>query len=170
MDDGAGIHQRARERVAAAVHARVGHADGVDRLRGLACRIDAGGQADRADRDVDLALAMLARQVGQGAGLGPGHVGAVASLAHGARHHVAAEGAGRQEHHLAVDQVRRHGARDEVLRDGRGRQHDELGIAQRRADVGGGQRDRHLAHAARILEHDAAAVDDRLQRGRVAAP
>ncbi len=87
MDHRPRVHQRARQRVAAAVHARVGAADHVQRRIGLACRIDAGGQPHGADRHVHLALAVLARQVRQRTGLGPGHVGRVARFPHDAGHH-----------------------------------------------------------------------------------
>ncbi|MCY1203359.1 hypothetical protein D9M72_148620 [compost metagenome] len=170
VDDGAGVHQRARERVAAAVHGRVGAADHLDGLRLLARRVDAGGQADRADGDVDFALAVLARKVRQGAGLGPGHVGAVAGGLHRLRHHVAAEGARRQEHDLAVDQVRRHGQRDVVLGDGGRGNDDEFGALQRGADVGGGERDGHLARTGGVFQRDRAGLHDGFERGGVAAP
>ena len=54
------------------MHARVGPADHLDRRARLRAREDAGRQAHRAHRDVDLALAVLAGEVGQRAGLGPG--------------------------------------------------------------------------------------------------
>jgi len=113
---------------------------------------------------------VLARQVGQGAGLGPREVGAVAGGAHRARHHVAAEGARRQEHDLPVGQVRCERARDVLLRErGRGHQ-NQLGAAHRGADVGGGERQRHLAPAAEVAQHDAPRFGDRRERRGVAPP
>lgn len=91
---------------------------------------DAGGQARGVAAD-DHALAVLARQVGQGAGLGIGDLRAVAGLALGAREQLAAEGAGRQEHHLPVLQQRREPGRQLVVRGGGQRNDDQLGVLDR---------------------------------------
>jgi hypothetical protein len=112
---------------------------------------------------------VLARQVGQRAGLGPRHLGPVARRAHEARHDEAAEGARRREHHLAIAQVRRHRARDSRPAPWRRGYQHELGEGQRRADVAGGPGQAHRAAALGVLQHDAFALH-LVQQRRIAAP
>ena len=81
MDDRPGIHQRAGERVAAVLdHAGKRAADHVERMVLQPQRKHAGRQPLGADRDRHLERPVLARQPGQGAGLGEGRVGAVAGV------------------------------------------------------------------------------------------
>ena len=167
VDDRSGVHQRTRERVATGVDGGEGAANDGQRPLLAARRVHAGRQAHRAHRDVDLARTVLASQVRQRSGLGPGDPGRVAGGADDLGHRVAAERAGCEEHDLAVDQMRRHRPGDVLLGRGRRRQHDQLGPAQRRADVGAGGGDRHLAAAGGVLEDDAAVAG---QRRGVAAP
>ena len=170
MDDGPGIHQRARQRVAARVHRRIGARDHRQRRVALPSRIDAGWQAHGTDRHADFAHGELSRQVRQGAGLRPGDPGARAVGANGARHDEAAEGAGREEDDLAVLEVRRHRLGDVVLRARRRRHDDQLDAGDCRADVGARTSDRHLAPTSLVDEDDRARVDHRRERRRVAAP
>ena len=77
MDDRPGIHQRARQCVAARLdHAGKGAADHIERMRRGIERKHADRQPLGADGDGDLERSVLARQPGQRAGLGKADAGA----------------------------------------------------------------------------------------------
>ncbi len=81
MDDAAGIHQRAGQRVAAILdHAGKGFIDDGKRMILADERKHAGRQALGAHGDGDFERAMLARQPGQGAGFGESRLRLVARM------------------------------------------------------------------------------------------
>ena len=121
MDDRAGVHQGARERVAAWLdHAGKGSADDRECVVGEAHGQDPGRQPLGADGDGRLEGPVLAREPRQRPGLGEGDVGAVAGIACSQREYHRAERAGREENDLTVGQMRRQRPGDVGLR-GRGR-------------------------------------------------
>ena len=170
MDDGSGVHQRAGQRVLAGLDHRVGFADDREGVLRAFGGIGPGGQPRGADGDAHLVGRLLACEVGQRAGLRPGDLGARAGRPDDLAHDIAAEGARRQEHHLAVLQVRCERARDVLLRRGGRRDQHQLRAAHRLGEVRGGARDRNSARPTDVRDLDGAAVEHRLQRGRIAPP
>ena len=170
MDDRARVHERRGERVLDRLDRGVGPADHLEGVRGVPGGKGAGGQAPGAHGDRDLRGSVLAREIGQGAGLGERDLGGAARIAEYFRHRVTAEGPRRQEHHLTVAGVGCDCARDVGLGE-RGRGDEEkVSALHRRADVGRRERDAHLAAPRGILEDDRAPLDEGRERPRIAAP
>ena len=170
VDDRSGVHQRTGQRVLDRLHrGKCGAQHGEGPVRFLR-RKDAGRQARGADGDGDLRRAMLARQPGQGAGLGEGDVGRAAGMAQGLHHGHAAESPRRQEDHLAVAQMRRQGASDVFLGESRRRDQDQFGAAHRGTEVRRYSTDLDLAPAGDVLQHQAARRRQFTQSRRVASP
>ncbi len=168
----AGIHQRAGERVAAILdHAGKRVADHLQRMILQRQRKHAGRQPLGAHRDRDFEIAVLAREPGQGAGLGERDFRLVAGRLHRLREQHRAEGAGRQKHDLSVGQMRRQRLGDIGLRmRGRGAD-DQFGIAHGFGDVVGDQRQLRHALAGKILDQNGRSGGAmRFDRGLVAPP
>ena len=141
MDDRTGIHQRARERIAAWLDGVWKRSlDHAQRVRGEAQRKHAGRQPRAPARDPNGIRPLLARQPRQRPGLRGCDLRAVARVAGGTGEDVGAEGAGRQKHDLAIAQMRRGQFGDCGLREGRRRTQDEIGrfdgFRDRRRDHG----------------------------------
>ena len=170
VNDGACIHQRTRQGVATGMHAGVGPADDGQGLIGMDRWVNAGGQVHGADGEVDLAGAMLARQIRHGAGFCPAHIGQAPQGTHAPGHGEAAKGAGGQKHHLPVLQIRGHGLGDVILSGGGGGQQNQLRPAQGQADVGADAVDGHIAFTLSVFEMNAAVGQERRQSCTVTPP
>ena len=169
VNDGAGIHQSPRQGVATSMHAGVGAADHRQGSVGMDGGVHTRGQVHRTDGEVDFAWAVLARQIRQGAGLGPAHISLAAQGAHTPCHGEAAKSAGGQKNHLTVMQMRGHGLGNVVLGNGRGGQHNQLSPAQGHVNIGADAVDGHIAFTIAVFEANAAFGQDR-REGRAIPP
>ena len=133
-------------------------------------RKNARRQPHRARGDPRRAVRLLAHQPGQGARIAEGDVGRIAAVAHPLGHQVAAETARRDEHYLAVAQMRRDGLRQPLLRGARQRCEDQFGTVHRFGDVGGGQRQLHVAPALEVRHRQRPAFQHRRECCRIAPP
>jgi hypothetical protein len=172
MDDGPGIHERARERVAASLdHAGESLRDDGQRVVLAGERKHAGGQALGTHGDRNLERPMLARQPRQRPGFRKDHVGSIAGITCSLGEQHRAERCRRQEHDLPVHEMRREHLGDIRLR-GRGRRaQDQLRPAHGLGHVGGDARQHHLMASLEILHQDSETrIAMRGNRLRVAPP
>ena len=170
VDDRPGIHQRAGKRVLDRLHRRVRAPEQVERVRAAARRECAGRQPLGADRDRDLRRAVLAGEIGQGAGLGEADPRAAARVPQHFRHHVAAKCARWEEHDLAVGHVRRDHAGDVGLRERRRRDDKQLRPAHGFRHISGRARKPHVAPAFDVLQCNRLSIEDGCKRHGVAPP
>ncbi|MNI43161.1 hypothetical protein D3C73_974830 [compost metagenome] len=175
VNDGARVHQRAGQPVFNGFDAGIGLAQQRQRVVGQTAGKHAGGQARGVAADHHR-VAVLARQIGQGAGFRVGDAGGVAGVFLRARKKVAAEGAGRQEHHLVVLQQRRQGGGQCVM-GGAGQGNDQhLRVGHRvlqgvgQGNVTGTRAQANLAGAAIVGDRQRAGIAQALEGGAVAAP
>ena len=158
MDDRPGIHQRARQRVAAGLdHAWKGAADYVERMRGGGQRKHADRQPLGANGDGDLERPVLSRQPRQRAGFGKADARVIACLVRRPGEDHRTKSRRRQEHHLAVGELRRDQPGDIGLREGRGGADDQFCIADGICDVRRDHRQLHLVTAVDVLHDNARA-------------
>ena len=169
---GPGIHQRARERVAAILdHAGESLRDDGQRAVLLRERKYAGGQALGAHGDRDFERAMLARQPWKRPGFRKGNGGAMAGVPCGRGEQHRAECRRWQEHDLPVNEMRRECLGDVRLRGRRRRAQDQLRPAHGLGHIAGDAGHHDVMAPFEILHQDAASgFEMRGNRLGVASP
>jgi hypothetical protein len=172
VDDRPGIHQGARERIAARLDdARERARDHGQRLGRPVLREDAGRQPFGPHRDGDLGGPVLADEPGQGAGLGEADAAMRAGPVRRVREDHRPECRRRTEDDLARNETRRQHGRDVALGEGRGGANDQRGAVDGLRHVGRRERQARLVPAGMVTDGDGrSALAERIDGGGVPAP